>query len=110
GTRMVCAASFVGMDGLKISAMISTGDGQEFVVAQSGALRLVFDPVLLANGSYRLSVGLFSRMDLQGYDPYFISSPYLYDLLARSHEFVIEGAHAAESWIFRHPVRWEARP
>jgi lipopolysaccharide transport system ATP-binding protein len=109
GTTMVCAVGFLGMDGLQIAANISSADGRTFEVAPRGMVRVVFDPLLLANGTYRFSVGLFSQMDLQGYDPHFTANPFLYDLLARSHEFVVEGANPAESWLFRHPVRWEER-
>jgi lipopolysaccharide transport system ATP-binding protein len=107
GTTMVCAVGFLGIDGLQIAANISSAEGRTFEVTPRGTIRIVFDPLLLANGTYRFSVGLFSRMDLQGYNPHFTASPFLYDLLARSHEFVMEGAHPAESWLFRHPVRWE---
>jgi lipopolysaccharide transport system ATP-binding protein len=107
GGTMVCAAGFEATDGLQVSAMISAAEDRVFVIHPAGCIRLKLWPLLLSNGTYRFSVGLFSKMDLHGLDPHFTASPFLFSLLARAHEFVVEGANPAESWIFRHPVSWE---
>ncbi|MCU0242220.1 MAG: Wzt carbohydrate-binding domain-containing protein [Vicinamibacteria bacterium] len=108
GSTMMCSVGFLSHDGLEIAAIQSLGDGIMFTISLSGKIRMVIDNLLLCNRGYRISVGLFSQMDLNGYNPHFTVSPFLYDLLARSYDIAVEGAYMAENWIFRPPVRWEA--
>jgi len=108
GTSLVCAVGFIEAGGLEVSAIISSADGAIFTVTPRGRIRMTVDRLLFCNGTYRVSIGLFSQMDLHGYNPHFTASPWLFDLLARTHEIVVEGTYPAEDWVFRQPVHWES--
>lgn len=108
GTPLVWASGFHGLDRSEISAMISSAQDVRLEVRAHGCLTMRLDRLLLCNGTYRFSTALFSQLDLHGYNPHFTASPYLYDMLARSFEILVEGGYPAESWIFRHPVSWES--
>lgn len=107
GNDLIWTIAFQRVDGIDVTNMVSSAQGQVFKVSFEGKLKVSFDTLLLCNGIYRFSTGLFSKMDLQGYNPHFTTSSLLYDLSARAHEIVVEGGYPAENWIFRHPVRWE---
>lgn len=106
GGTMVCALGIQAPDGLLVSAMISSAQSRVFPVRESGSISIRLAPLLLGNGTYRLTAALFTCIDLHGLDPHFTASPFLLDMLARAHEFQVEGAYPAESWVFRHPVEW----
>lgn len=108
GAPLIWASGFQGLDRTQITAMVSSAEGISFEVHAQGCLAMRFERLLLCNGTFRFSTALFSRLDLHGYNPHFTTSPYLYDMLANSFEVLVEGAYAAESWIFRHPLTWES--
>jgi lipopolysaccharide transport system ATP-binding protein len=67
-------------------------------------LRLDLGPLLLGNGTYLLSVGLYQELDIGNT----ISST-LYDYFDRSFEFVVTGNPPLHTEAFRHPGTWVTR-
>jgi hypothetical protein len=108
GQPLIWTAGISGLDGLQVMALISSADARIFTVQLEGTLRLRLAKLLLANGRYHFSCGLFGEIDLSGFNPHFTTSPFIYDFLARTVEFVVEGLHPAESWVFRQPAEWHS--
>jgi lipopolysaccharide transport system ATP-binding protein len=66
--------------------------------------RLDLGPLLLGNGSYLLSVGLYRELDVNN-----TLSSTIYDYFDRSFEFVVTGSPPLHTEAFRHPGEWELR-
>ena len=64
-------------------------------------LRLDLGPLLLGDGTYLLSVGLYQELDVRNN----LSST-LYDYFDRSFEFVVSGNPPVHTEAFRHPGTW----
>jgi lipopolysaccharide transport system ATP-binding protein len=67
-------------------------------------LRLDLGPLLLGNGTYLLSVGLYQELDIGN-----TLSSTLYDYFDRSFEFVVTGNPPLHTEAFRHPGTWSTR-
>jgi hypothetical protein len=67
-------------------------------------LRLDLGPLLLGNGAYLLTVGLYQELDIGN-----THSSTLYDLFDRSFEFVVTGSPPLHTEAFRHPGSWSTR-
>jgi lipopolysaccharide transport system ATP-binding protein len=67
-------------------------------------LRLDLGPLLLGNGAYLLTVGLYRELDVGN-----THSSTLYDLFDRSFEFVVTGSPPLHTEAFRHPGSWSTR-
>jgi hypothetical protein len=67
-------------------------------------LRLDLGPLLLGNGTYLLSVGLYQELDVGN-----TLSSTLYDYFDRSFEFVVTGNPPLHTEAFRHPGTWSTR-
>lgn len=67
--------------------------------------RLEIKPLLLGNGTYLLSLGLYERLDVDDIEP---SS--FYDYYDRSFEFIVTGSPRLHNEIVRHPGRWLIEP
>jgi lipopolysaccharide transport system ATP-binding protein len=106
GTSMLWAVGFERVDGIMASTMISTVQDRWFTVLPAGELRLVLDPLLLTKGHYRVSVVIFSDLDLDGFSPHFTRSPSIYDMHRLAYEVDVEGTYSMEIGLFRAPVRW----
>ena len=65
-------------------------------------IRLEFPSLLLGDGYYVISVGLYKLLSR-------ILSPVVYDLLDRSFEFQVVGNAPFDNGIFRHPAEWTWR-
>ncbi len=65
-------------------------------------IRLKFDELLLGNGKYIFSAGLYKVLDLHD-----LSTARYYDLLSRSFEFEVKGHYLVDDTIFYHPANWE---
>src|SRR5207245_5677836 len=94
------------MDGSMASTMISTVQDRRFTIRPAGELRLVLDPLLLTKGRYRVSVVVFSDLDLDGFSPHFTRSPSIYDMHRLAYEVDVEGTYSMEIGLFRAPVQW----
>jgi lipopolysaccharide transport system ATP-binding protein len=64
-------------------------------------LRLDLGPLLLGNGAYLLSVGLYQELDIGN-----TLSSTLYDYFDRSFEFAVTGNPPLHTEAFRHPGSW----
>jgi lipopolysaccharide transport system ATP-binding protein len=67
-------------------------------------LRLDLGPLLLGNGSYLLSVGLYRELDVGN-----TLSSTLYDYFDRSFEFAVTGNPPLHTEAFRHPGSWSTK-
>jgi hypothetical protein len=103
---MLWAVGFERTDGIMASTMISTVQNRRFTVRPAGELRLVLDPMLLTKGHYRVSVVVFSELDLDGFSPHFTRSPSIYDMHRLAYEVDVEGTYSMEIGMFRAPVQW----
>jgi lipopolysaccharide transport system ATP-binding protein len=71
-------------------------DADEAVTAE-----LALDPLLLGNGSYLLSIGLYRELELDGITP-----SEIYDYLDRSFEFQVIGNPGLHNELVHHPGSW----
>jgi lipopolysaccharide transport system ATP-binding protein len=67
-------------------------------------LRLDLGPLLLGDGTYLLTVGLYQELDVGN-----TLSSTLYDLFDRSFEFAVTGNPPLHTEAFRHPGSWSTR-
>ena len=107
GSALLWAVGFERSDGVMAATMISTVQDRVFEVKPRDTLRLTLDPLLLTRGSYRISIVLFSDLDLHGFNPHFTRSASIYDMHRLAYEIAIEGTHAMEIGFLRHPVIWD---
>jgi hypothetical protein len=105
---MLWAVGFERNDGLMVATLISTVQQQVFAVQPRGRLCLTLDPLLLTRGTYRVSIVLFSKLDLHGFSPHFTRSPDIYDMHRLAYEVVVEGSYPMEIGLIRHPAKWES--
>ena len=63
--------------------------------------RLDIGPLMIGNGTYLLSIGLYQKLDLADIEP---SS--VYDYYDRSFEFTVTGSPSLHNEIVRHPGSW----
>jgi hypothetical protein len=63
--------------------------------------RLDLGPLLLGNGSYLLTVGLYKELDVNN-----TLSSEIYDVFDRSFEFSVTGNPPVHDEVFRHPGAW----
>ena len=108
GSPMLWAVSFQRADGVVAATMISSMSEPRYAIRPAGTFRLTMNPVLLTKGEYRVSVVLFSELDLHGFSPHFTQSPFVYDFHRLAYQVMVEGSYAMELGIFRHPVQWSA--
>lgn len=71
-------------------------EGKNFV------MKLKFDEILLGNGRYIFSAGLYKILDLND-----LSTARYYDLLSRSFEFTVKGLYPDDNTVFHHPAKWQ---
>jgi lipopolysaccharide transport system ATP-binding protein len=107
GLPLVFALGFERLDGVMATTLISTAHGHELQAHPRGRLRARLEPLLLTRGEYRVSIVLFSRLDLEGGSAHFTRSPDLYDMHRLAYDIVVEGTPAMEIGLFRQPVRFE---
>ncbi len=107
GTTMLWAVGFERADGIMAATLISTLQERVFTLGKQGRLRMTLDPLLLTRGSYRVSLVLFSELDLDGFSQPFTRSSSIYDMHRLAYEIAIEGTYNMEIGLVRHPVRWD---
>jgi lipopolysaccharide transport system ATP-binding protein len=98
---LVPAALIFRLDG--IVATLHVGERELFELEEGDRidLRLDLGPLLLGNGTYLLSVGLYQELDVDN-----THSSSLYDYFDRSFEFVVTGNPPLHTEAFRHPGSW----
>lgn len=101
---LIPAAIVFRLDGIEATRHV--GD-RELLKLEEGdrlELRLDFGPLMLGNGTYLLSVGLYQELDVRN-----TFSSTLYDYFDRSFEFAVSGNPPLHSEAFRHPGTWSTR-
>jgi lipopolysaccharide transport system ATP-binding protein len=98
---LVPAALAFRLDG--IVATRHVGDRELLQVREGDRIELRLDlgPLLLGNGTYLLSVGLYQELDVGN-----SRSSTLYDYFDRSFEFAVTGSPPLHTEAFRHPGKW----
>ncbi len=101
---VIPAALVFRLDGIVATRHI--GDRKLFRLEEGDRLELRLDlgPLMLGNGSYLLTVGLYQELDIGN-----TLSSTLYDLFDRSFEFVVTGNPPLHTEAFRHPGEWSTR-
>lgn len=69
------------------------------------SVTLRFDQLLLGNGKYIFSAGIYKVLDLND-----LSTARYYDVLSRSFEFTVHGRYKIDETIFYHPATWVINP
>lgn len=65
------------------------------------SITLTFNELLLGNGKYIFSAGLYKVLDLHD-----LSTASYYEILSRSFEFEVKGHYLIDETIFYHPAKW----
>jgi len=98
---LIPAALVFRLDGIVATRHVGKGELLELRKGDRIELRLDLGPLLLGNGSYLLSVGLYRELDVGN-----TLSSTLYDYLDRSFEFAVTGNPPLHTEAFRHPGSW----
>ena len=98
---LVPAALVYRLDGIAATRHIGEREVLRLQEGDRIELRLDLGPLLLGNGTYLLTVGLYRELDVGN-----TLSSTLYDLFDRSFEFVVTGNPPLHTEAFRHPGTW----
>ena len=98
---LILAALIFRDDGLVVTRHVSDKTIVDLSPGERLRACLELGDLLLGNGTYLLSVGLYSKLDLNDVDP-----SEVYDYFDRSYEFRVVGNPALHNEIVRHPGRW----
>jgi lipopolysaccharide transport system ATP-binding protein len=101
---LVPAALVFRLDGIVATRHVGEHEVLRLEEGDRLALRLDFGPLLLGNGTYLLSVGLYQELDIRN-----TLSSTLYDYFDRSFEFLVTGNPPLHTEAFRHPGEWSLR-
>ena len=99
--RVIPAALVFRLDGIVVTrhvgepARLALADGEEVVA------RLDLSPLLLGNGTYLLSLGLYRKLDVAD-----VEESEFYDYLDKSYEFQVVGNPVLHNELVRHPGSW----
>jgi hypothetical protein len=88
-------------DGLVMTRHISSRFDVSRMAGDRFRTRVDFGDLLLGNGTYLVSVGLYSKLDVNDIDP-----SEVYDYFDRSYEFRVVGNPALHNELVRHPGTW----
>ncbi len=98
---LVPAALVFRLDGLVVTRHVGKREVLRLEEGDRIGLRLDFGPLMLGNGAYLLTVGLYQELDVGN-----TLSSTLYDLFDRSFEFMVTGNPPLHTEAFRHPGGW----
>lgn len=101
---LIPAALIFRLDGIVATLHVGERELLELEKGDRIDLRLDLGPLLLGNGTYLLSVGLYQELDVDN-----THSSSLYDYFDRSFEFVVTGNPPLHTEAFRHPGSWTTR-
>jgi ABC-type polysaccharide/polyol phosphate transport system ATPase subunit len=101
---LIAAALVFRLDGIEATRHIGERELLQLEEGDRLELRLDFGPLMLGNGTYLLSVGLYQELDVRN-----TFSSTLYDYFDRSFEFAVAGSPPLHSEAFRHPGTWSMR-
>jgi hypothetical protein len=88
-------------DGLVVTRHVGTEHSLEITEGDLIQAELDFGPLMLGNGSYLLSIGLYRKLDLDDVEP-----SEFYDYLDKSFEFRVVGSPRLHNELVRHPGAW----
>jgi hypothetical protein len=88
-------------DGIVVTRHIAEKTSVALVPGDEVEARLDLSPLMLGNGTYILSVGLYHTLD-----PYHTETADFYDYLDRSYEFRVTGAPPLHNELLVFPGRW----
>jgi lipopolysaccharide transport system ATP-binding protein len=98
---LVAAALVFRLDGIVATRHVGEREVLELEKGDRIELRLDLGPLMLGNGTYLLTVGLYQELDIGN-----TLSSTLYDLFDRSFEFAVTGNPPLHTEAFRHPGGW----
>jgi len=98
---LVPAALIFRLDGIVATRHIGERVVLDVAEGDRVSLRLDFGSVMLGNGTYLLSIGLYRELELNN-----TLSSTVYDYFDRSFEFVVTGNPPLHTEAFRHPGSW----
>jgi ABC-type polysaccharide/polyol phosphate transport system ATPase subunit len=101
---LVPAALVFRLDGIVATRHVGEHEVLRLEEGDHLELRLDLGPLLLGNGTYLLSVGLYQKLDIRN-----TLSSTLYDYFDRSFEFLVTGNPPLHTEAFRHPGDWSLR-
>jgi ABC-type polysaccharide/polyol phosphate transport system ATPase subunit len=101
---LIPAALVFRLDGIVATRHVGKREVPQLEDGDRLELRLDLGPLLLGNGTYLLSVGLYRELDVGN-----TLSSTLYDYFDRSFEFVVTGNPPLHTEAFRHPGTWSTR-
>ncbi|HET6917716.1 MAG TPA: polysaccharide ABC transporter ATP-binding protein [Acidimicrobiales bacterium] len=98
---LIAAALIYRLDGIAATRHVGKRELLRLEEGDRVVLRLDLGRLLLGNGTYLLSIGLYRELDVDN-----TYSATLYDLFDRSFEFVVTGNPPMHTEAFRHPGDW----
>jgi lipopolysaccharide transport system ATP-binding protein len=101
---LVPAALIFRLDGIVATRHVGEHEVLHLEKGDRVELRLDLGPLMLGNGSYLLSVGLYRELDIGN-----SQSSTLYDYFDRSFEFAVTGNPPLHTEAFRHPGSWTTK-
>jgi lipopolysaccharide transport system ATP-binding protein len=101
---LVPAALIFRLDGIVATRHVGEAELLRLESGDRVGLRLDLGPLMLGNGTYLLSVGLYQELDVRD-----ALSSTLYDYFDRSFEFVVTGNPPLHTEAFRHPGTWSTQ-
>jgi lipopolysaccharide transport system ATP-binding protein len=104
GFPLIPAALVFRLDGIVATRHVGEREVLQLEVGDRLELRLDLGPLLLGDGTYLLSVGLYRELDVGN-----TLSSTLYDYFDRSFEFAVTGNPPLHTEAFRHPGNWSTR-
>jgi lipopolysaccharide transport system ATP-binding protein len=101
---LIPAALVFRLDGIVATRHVGEREVLRLEEGERIELRLDLGPLLLGDGTYLLSVGLYQELDIRN-----TLSSTLYDYFDRSFEFRVTGNPPLHTEAFRHPGGWSTR-
>ncbi len=103
----VVAISIFRADGVPVITLFSSTQ-TTLTLKATGDVTIIFSPLLLNTGDYRINVSLNAKVDLDGLMPHYTANKDLYDLHAERYTFRVEQGLRVDTGLFHHPVSWFA--
>ena len=98
---IIPAALVFRVDGIVVTRHVAVKHVIELRAGERIPIRLEFGPLLLGDGRYLLSLGLYRKLDLNDIEP-----SEFYDYFDKSFEFQVVGNPRLHNELVRHPATW----
>ncbi len=96
---------FFRIDGIIVSKQVMPQEIVELRQGDSLSFAVDFEPLLLGNGTYVMSVALYHTLDINDVEP-----SKFYDYFDKSFEFQVVGNPPVHNELVRHPGAWTTSP